>query len=286
MPTIYMPVVTNAYKPFNTLKGVGSSYASHAGYERQAALAKVGAGWWYAWGPAPGGNGTPMIWGPQQMGEPVDGDPGWLMFYNEPEHPDQGTATPERGAEDWAQLPGLYPGRRYVSPGCFDLSWLERWLPLVDRMPDALAAHCYVNRDSAGAMKGHFERAVHIAEQYSIPEVWASEWSYVGEAGESPDVAAAFIRDMLVWFETQPRITRQAYFQLSHAGDGSEWWWRANWDTSLVDFDTGEITALGEAYRGPPIDYADPRADINNDGEVNIFDMVIVGSNFGKPVRR
>jgi len=280
--TVWLPVVTNAHQAPNTLPGVGSTYAAHAGYEQQAALVKVGAGWWYNWTYKPGGNGTPMIWGPQYLGKPLDGDTSWLMFYNEPEHPKQGYCVPEQGAADWAQLPALYPGRRYVSPGCYDLTWLERWLPLVERMPDALAAHCYVNRNCKDAMRGHFERAVQIAEQYGIPEVWATEWSYVGEVYDPPDEAAAFIRDMLAWFERQPRLTRQAYFQLSHAGDGSEWWWRANWDTSLVDFDTGEITALGQAFAG--VEYADPRGDVNKNGKVDISDLVIVGSSFGKAV--
>ena len=56
-----------------------------------------------------------------------------------------------------------------------------------------------------------------------------------------------------------------------HLGDVTEWWWRVNWDTSLADFDTGEITALGEAYRGLPIDYADLRVDVNDDGKVDIL---------------
>jgi len=277
MPTIWLPIVTSAYVAPNTRKGAGSTYAAHAGYERHEALAKVGASWWYNWEYAPGSNGTPMIWGPDYLGRPLSGATDWLMFYNEPEHPDQGYCGPVRAAADWARLPELYPGRRYVSPGCYDLSWLERWLPLIDRLPDALAVHCYVNRDSKDAMKGHFAHAVQIAERYGIGEVWATEWSYVGEANDPPGEAAAFIRDMLVWFETQPRITRQAYFQLSHAGDGSEWWWRANWDTSLVDFDTGEITALGCAFAG-----IDKRADVTGDGQVDICDLVVVGSQFGR----
>ena len=281
---VWLPVVMRGRVEPATLSGVGSTYAAHAAYTRTVALSMVGAAWWYDWTYKPGGEGTPMIWGPSYLGRLLDGRTDWLMFYNEPEHPDQGYASPEQAAIDWAQLPTLYPGHKYVSPGCYDLGWLEAWLPLVERMPDALAVHYYVNWQSVDTMKPHFEHAVRLAEQYGIPEVWVSEWSYVGEVLEGPDNACAFIRDMLAWFETQPMITRQAYFQLSHAGDGSEWWWRANWDTSLVDFDTGAITVLGEAYRESVTTYADPRADINKDGDVDILDGVIWASNFGKVV--
>ena len=42
----------------------------------------------------------------------------------------------------------------------------------------------------------------------------------------------------------------------------------------------GEITALGLAFAG-----YDKRADVTGDGIVDISDLVIVGSNFGKVVR-
>jgi len=282
---VFIPFVVGSVPPPATLVGVGASYiAPHGGYELNAALQKVGAQWWYGWRPNPGGDGVPMIWGPSDLGKPVSGDAAWIMFYNEPENEYQSDVDPAPAATDWPVLLRTYPGRRYVSPGCYSVEWLEEWLPLVEVKPDALAAHCYMMMGGEGGCKSHLERFIALAAQYGIGEVWVTEFAYVPISGEGYDAAVAWMLDITAWMEVQPMITRYAWFELAYTG-AEPWAWGTDRNTSLVDYDTGRLTKLGCAYVGGCA--RDAAADVNEDGFVDILDVVTVGSpaNFGRPVR-
>ena len=267
-----------------TLRGVGATYIEpHGGYSLDVALSAVGAQWWYGWRRMPGGDGVPMIWGRGDLGKPVSGNQEWLMFYNEPENGDQANVTPAQAASDWVTFRTSYPGRRYVSPGCYSVEWLQDWLSCIVEKPDALAAHCYMQQGYEGGCKSHFERFIDLAQQYGISEVWVTEFAYVPIDGEGYGGAIAWMDDITAWMDAQPMITRYAWFELAYLGS-EPWAFGADRNTSLVDYNTGVLTVLGEAYRIEAIAYADPRADVTGDGMVNILDLSFVGANFGMEV--
>ena len=292
---VFLPLILGgsaAAQAPTTLRGVGATYIEpHGGYSLDTALQAVGAQWWYGWRRMPGGDGVPMIWGRGDLGKPINGDAEWVMFYNEPEHPDQANVTPQQAATDWITLLSLYPNRRYTSPGCYSVEWLQDWLSRIVEKPDALAAHCYMTRDGAveTGCQDHIRRFIALAEQHNIPEVWVTEFAYVPQPGEGYDAAIAWMEDITAWMDSQPMITRYAWFQLAYLGS-EPWAWGADRNTSLVDYGTGELTVLGHAYRGeipepvPSPAYADPRADVTSDGVVNILDLSLVGANFGRVV--
>ena len=272
-------------QPPATLRGVGATYIeAHGGYSLDAALEAVGAKWWYGWRRLPGGDGVPMVWGRGDLGKPINGNAEWIMFYNEPENGDQAGVEPMPAAADWVIFRTSYPGRRYVSPGCYSVEWLEDWLGRIDVMPDALAAHCYMVQGAEGACKSHLARFVALAQRYGIPEVWVTEFAYVPQPGEGYAGAIAWMADITAWMDAQPTITRYAWFELAYLGS-EPWAWGVAQNTSLVDYNTGALTALGEAYRIDTIAYADPRADVDGNKSIDILDLVIVGSSFGRPVR-
>lgn len=265
-----------------TLRGVGASYIDpHGGYTLESALDAVGADWWYGWRPLPGGSGVPMIFGPGDLGKPINGDPDWVMYYNEPNNPEQGNAPLAISVSGWKPFLRLYPGRKYVGPSTYHVEWMGDFLGLIDVMPDALGAHCYMRRGGPwDGCKSHIQRFIELARHYGIGEIWVTEFAYVPMPGEAPDDAIRWMNDMIDWFEEQPMITRYAWWDLSFLGSES-WAYGVDRNTSLVDYDTGELTALGLAYRGDPGPAVDRRGDVNGDRVIDILDLTLVGANFG-----
>lgn len=286
-------------------RGVGATYNSNGDYDRCTALRELGMGWYYNWGNdpgiCPGVESVPWIWCtaiPTNLG----GNSIWTGFGNEAENPDQCGKTPTQMADAYALALQRHPGRKWVAPNSFSIEWIEQWLPILQQrgldMPDALGVHCYEDTSCfdgdvyKGCCQGHFERAMRLARQYGIGEVWVTEWAYVPMPGENLNRAVIAMNEMIDYFEGQPTITRYAWFQLSYLGT-EDWAFKDRQNTSLVNFFSGEIGVLGEAYRltqpeptpTPAPDYGDPRADVTGDKEVNILDLSIVGSNFGKKIR-
>ena len=267
------------------LHGVGATY-------RQCPyMATVGAKWYYDWGISPtlcgGVEAVPMIHRVADVGKAVGGNSTWILWFNEPELTGQNNyISPEQAAQLWNANIGAYPGKKHVSPAVTDLSWLSRFLVLVLQKPNALAVHYYAWRDLAAEIARTTEflrQAVDLAQRYGIGEVWLTEWAGLhGWMGQ--DAALEYERRMLTEvLPSFPQITHEAWFQLSYRGD-EEWAFGVDCNTSLIDYNTGQLTPFGQVYKdniGTTSNW-DERADVNKNGEVNIFDITIVGSHFGE----
>jgi len=116
---------------------------------------------------------------------------------------------------------------------------------------DAIAMHCY---DSWAIGTGKCQqRAADFmawAQERDIGEVWVTEFGRQTCYPGGTQAAIEFMHEMVRYFNREPTITRYAWFQLSYRCDGSEpWAFPPGCDTSLVNWETGELTALGEVYR-------------------------------------
>lgn len=227
------------------LRGAGDTYHTP---DARAALA---LDWWYDWSPRPGDDGVPMIWDASQIGYSLDGDDEWLMGFNEPEGVWQANLTPEQAAVEWRRLEATYPGRKLVSPSVLQLSWLKQWREAYQAeygqppKMDALGVHCYVAweepADAFRVCRTQLLVAQGYARKWSIGEVWLTEWALITDY---PDEACQFMRLMVDWMRTQPRVTRYAWFQTYYRGD--EPWAFGGPNTSLW---TGtELSELGRMY--------------------------------------
>lgn len=220
-------------------------------YNRPDARALLGLGWWYNWGP---NGGVPMIWNASQIGREITPDR-WLMGFNEPDQAGQADMTPLEGATAWRELEEAYPDRSLVSPGVSRLGWLEEWrqayIDTYGEPPrvDALGFHCYGAFNAAAAFetcKAQTRNAVALAGRWGVDEVWLTEFAMV-PCWNGMDDSIAFLRSMLDWLSTQPKVSRAAWFQTTYRGDES-WAFGPDCNTSLVDYDTGELTPLGAAW--------------------------------------
>jgi len=285
-PAVYLPVVALSRAPVSN-RGAGATYAANSGYERCAAMAELGLGWYYNWGSdpgvCPGVESVPWIWN-DAVPATLGGNSRWTGLGNECANANQCNRTPQQMVDAWEIALERFPGRKWVVANSYYYDWAQEFLTLAPRTPDAIGVHCYMTQFGPWeGCKDHILRYIGLALNYGVPEVHITEFGYVPTEGEGPERAIEWMGEMIEWFESQPMITRYAWFQLSYAGSES-WAFGVHRNTSLVDFETGAVTPFGEAYRLTPL-WADARADVNGDKRVDIADLVIVGKSFGKPVR-
>lgn len=267
------------------MHGVGATY------NQCAYMPLVGAKWYYNWGISPplcsGVEAVPMIHRAADAGKAVGGNSTWILWFNEPELTGQNNyITPEQAAQLWNANIDFYVGKKHVSPAVTDLSWLSRFLVLVPQKPNALAVHYYAWRDldaEIARTKEFLRQTVALAQTHSISEVWLTEWAGLhGWMGQ--DAALEYERRMLIEvLPSFPQITHEAWFQLSYRGD-EEWAFGVDCNTSLIDYNTGQLTPFGQVYKDvvAPTPSWDDRADVNQDGIIDIFDIVRVGAHFGE----
>lgn len=288
--------------------GVGSTYASHEGYERCAAMAGVGARWHYNWhfdpGSCPDVEAVPMIWGGPQVdtlnadSSRLKGNSIWVMGFNEPNISSQANLTPAAAAVKWHTVERLYPDRKLLSPAVSQdgIAWLRQFYGAYrDRYGypprmNNLAVHIYAGWTLAGA-KDLFRRTLDemwtLARSWGINGLQVTEWAYAlrepGQAGI--DETVAFIPWAIKEMEGRPYIYRHAYFQLSYAHD-EPWAFGPDCWTSLVDYTTGDLTVFGEAYRDAAGVEPEPLpllpTDVDRDGDVDIDDIRLVVDDFGR----
>jgi hypothetical protein len=254
----------------------------------------VGVKWYHDWSPNPpicaGIEAVPTIYNAAQAGKPVGGNSTYVMWFNEPDQEGQDNyLSPSQAAELWNNNIGAYPGKKHVSPGVINVTWLRDFLPLTNRKPDALSVHIYEWDTLDVALlraKMVLSDTLTLAQQYGINEIWVTEWAGL-PAWMGVDASLLFERRMLTEvFPQFPQVTRQAWFQLSYRGD-EPWAWGQNCNTSLVDYFAGTVTPFGQVYKevagGATINPNwDERADIVPDGEIDIKDLALVAGKFGQ----
>jgi len=206
----------------------------------------VGGSWQYGWSAQPatcqGIENVPMIScatdapalidGPA----PIGGNSNWLMLFNEPDLilP----ITPSQAAILYHRLLPIIADRKVVAPAPSELhiNWLPEFrqahIDTYTEPPrlDALAAHCY--KQSAAQCQALVEQFITWADQWGVPEVWVTEFSFT-----DPAQAHTFI----TWMNANPRVTRYAWFAnrlpATHVSDAP-----------LLDWDTGHLTPWGTMY--------------------------------------
>jgi hypothetical protein len=232
-----------------------------------------------------------MAWGPSSIGMPLSGDPLYVMILNEPDRPDQANVTPEAAVALWVTAEQAYPNRRLVSPGVMDLNWLIRfralylaWEGHAPRM-DVLAVHWYYR--GQGEPLDMFEQqvlaAIELARQWQIPQVWVTEFAlYPCWFGQQSTVE--FIGQAYVWMGDHPLITRAFWFEtlmcLIGPNDGCESWSPGPQCNSSLGRPDGTLTPIGQAFRASAAQGVS--GDVDGSGCIDIFDLVLVGANFGR----
>jgi hypothetical protein len=223
----------------------------------------LGVDWTVTWGTnpilVPGVEAVPMIWGRFSGCPTLGGNSDYVLGFNEPGLEEQSNMPPLVGAVYWRRLEQCYPHKRLVSPATvrFDTLdnswWLEEmrneYIDRYDEPPrfDVLALHCYAS--GANPLRTICNQQVNKfagwAEDWNIPEgIWVTEFAQV----TTSETAMVYFLDRTVsWMESNPAIDRYAWFSTRLRGDES-YAFGGGVNTSLVDCDTGALTAAGREY--------------------------------------
>lgn len=215
----------------------------------------VNAIWYYDWSTSPpvcvGVEAVPMIscWQAAEAlissPRPLGGNSQWIMLFNEPDA--ICPMSPRRGAElTHALLPYLVE-HKIVAPAPTDtgMNWLveyrQQYISLYDTPPpmDALAMHCY--RNSSARCTALAERTIKWAEDWGVPEVWVTEFSFASFGVDEED-ALGEARKFIDWMVQHPKITRYAWFTNRSIEGGCV-------VSFLLDYETGDLTVWGRLYR-------------------------------------
>ncbi|MEU8813297.1 sigma-70 family RNA polymerase sigma factor [Actinoplanes sp. NPDC048796] len=253
-PTSAAPIVIPAKE--STKKGVGVWKFSGS----KAALADVGAGWYYNWGPnnndVPGPSGVeyvPMVWGKANVTDATlsevkkEGDV--LLGFNEPDMGGQADMTVEDALAAWPKLQAT--GMRLGSPsvaygGDTPGGWLDRFMSGAESKGyrvDFITLHWYGSDFSAAAVNQFLGYVDAVHKRYKKP-IWVTEFGLMNFSGtpKYPTQAqlVTFIKGATKGLENRSWLERYAWFGLPAVGDS-------------VDFglykDGDSPTEAGKAYK-------------------------------------
>ncbi len=265
--TYYLPIVERDYHPVWPGKGVGGGNCSH--------LAILKPKWNYVWGPGVqvcpglGIDHVPMNWGLGHVGLPLGGNSDCILIANEPADPAQLNISPSEGVGFWWQAEQAYPNLKLVGPNvllCFGecdyrsraFNWLNEWYGLFieehseegqDRPPriDALGIHAYGTFEDC---RTAIIEANEWAEAHGIKDVWLTEFAYLPCWEGGMNASVEFMNSMFEWLSTSPEAEkdkRAAHFMTSYTGE-EPWSPPLECNTSLIDWDTGELSPLGHEF--------------------------------------
>jgi hypothetical protein len=255
---IYLPVIFKA--PESDKRGVGITSPVFADVDR------LNAKWYYTWRPDPAVGDSPYntafvprisrreFWDrlPDAVDYAANGS-GWLMTLTEPDTINEPCVSPTEAAQFWrtVEATAIPAGVRLVSPtpSQHDPAWLWRMVSEYRRMYgkkphfDAISWNIY--KRSPAEMQGYLVARHNemLLAGYDVP-VWVAEFGGDCTGGYANNVALA--QAMLPWLEATPWIGRYAWFanRTTYRLDGT---WAG---CSLIDEMTGELSPVGEMYRG------------------------------------
>jgi hypothetical protein len=222
MPIIYDKGIAMAYPPI------------------QESLDGVGANWYYTWTSCNVPNCVPMSWGGEDLNLPLDYS-GYILLFNEPDRPEQSNITPENGVAIYKQFKLKYPYAKWVVGNVWYAQWLYTFRDLCAadpecEVPTIWGLHAYV---------GYIEYLPKITKYLEDAHnnlggiFWITEF-----AGVFGDIR---IDEGLVrFFESHNWIERWAYF--TNRAQETETWYPSGWDVQLYDWNTGELTKIGNWY--------------------------------------
>ncbi len=168
---------------------------------------------------------------------------GYVLVFSEPDNPGTGghSVDPAVAAQRYAALLVEYPDARFVMGGVIgdDAEWVDTFLANSPTPPERWHTHVYAY------LAGHVPQVIEIIEslhdRVGVP-IWVTETG-------SPAADLEALSGMMVWLEATPWIERYAVFTNRIRGDES--WWPSHWsvDMALIDYETGQLTAMGMRYK-------------------------------------
>jgi hypothetical protein len=263
--TIYVPIVV---KPLPTptplpslVRGVGC--ITQVDYACEDVVTS-GAEWMHDWSMNPKDCGVPVVcqaWGLGWENRTPDPRCSLVLLWNEPSIAAQADISAQTGAGRWL----LVEQRRNewgveISTPCDYEEWLTEWANEFradhGRWPtfDRVCIHSYPAAFIAADAAMDTMSAVNSARAWSLSHggdgrVVLHEFGVWPAWGEG--VTEEYMRLVVPMLDDADVM--YAWFALSGVGDymtdGSPY--APYYDTSLVDFETGELTSLGEAYKEP-----------------------------------
>ena len=226
----------------------------------KAALADVGAGWYYNWASnnddVPGPSGVefvPMVWGKQNVTDATlaqvkrEGDE--LLGFNEPDMGGQANMSVEDALAAWPKLQAT--GMRLGSPsvaygGDTAGGWLDRFMSGAKQkgyQVDFITLHWYGSDFSDAAINQFLGYVDAVHKRYDKP-IWVTEFGLMNFSGSpkypSSSQLVTFIKGSTKGLQSRSYVERYAWFGLPAVGDS-------------VDFglyqDGDSPTAAGVAYK-------------------------------------
>jgi RNA polymerase sigma factor (sigma-70 family) len=207
------------------------------------ALADVGAGWYYDWGPndndVPGPANVefvPMIWGKNNVTAATlkevkaEGD-GTLLTFNEPDMAGQANMSVNDALAAWPKLEAT--GMRLSAPAVAygaDTSggWLDQFMKGAQAKGyrvDFIPLHWYGSDFSAAAVDQFLGYVDAVHKKYGKP-IWVTEYNLMNFSGTpkyaSPAQEVAFIKGTTKGMEKRSYVERYAFFGLPAVGDSAD----------------------------------------------------------------
>jgi hypothetical protein len=218
-------------------KGIGMPYVFIEDLER------TNSSWYYNWGACPEAESrcVPMSWGGADPNLPVDYN-NYVMLFNEPDRPDQSNITPENALIIYKALKLKYPSAKWVVGNTFYPNWLYKFYDLCTADADCIiprywGIHAYIGgADFLPILQREFIK-MHNKVGGTF---WITEFASV-----YGDVSTD--EGLVRFFKSQNWIERYAIF--CNRAQGTEPWYPKSWNVQLVDWDTGELTQIGEWYK-------------------------------------
>lgn len=245
----YLPIVE---RPFYLGQGV----SVHFEYFDCAGLQSLDASWYHNWYPdpdvCPDVNVIAVIGRASLVDRLVPDHVLFVAGQNEPDVPTQDNETPEEGAITYHQIEIDNPDKLLGSPAPSqnDPTWLPSFrgasIARYGKPPrvDVIMLHCY------GTSEFCIE---YITSQYYLIDLFGARGIVVSEFAyptcwEGEDATIREMQELVAFFRSQPEILGWSWFIDTMTGSES-WWNYPECRTQLRDFDTGQLTRIGEAYR-------------------------------------
>jgi len=243
----YAPIVSADWDHPSPLKGVGATYTG-PWYTPEQYRTPGAVSWYHNWGPTSykvGGDAQfiPTAYGTGSTG-PFAPSP-YLLTYNEV------TGPPADYVDAWIALAEAYPDRGVFLPSVHQdkLWWIDDFHAELESRGKAhlaygISFHIYMNAPSGALIM--LQQAGERADEWGL-DLWVTEYGF---DPCWPGGTAWAIQVMeQVAAECEAHGWHYAWFQQSYPLP-QNWWHGCN--TSLVDYDTGADTELGEAWRRIP----------------------------------
>ena len=212
-------------------------------------IALLGANWFYAYGLVPS-----LLNDPKYVPMLVEGLPeaalpssysGNVLVFSEPDNPGTGghSVDPVVAAQRYANLLVEYPYAKFIVGGVTEANtqWAASFLAGLtqDQYPDRWHLHKYVW--AITDLQSSIDVITDFHELVSRP-LWITETG-------SPAGSVEALGGAMLWMETTPWIERYAVF--TNRIEGDESWWPSHWnvDMALIDYETGQLTAMGMRYK-------------------------------------